>query len=107
MSDTHISLEQLRELPVHELKEEIEILVVELFKDALLMEDDEDLPLAVSYFDLGLTSLRLTALKQSLEELLELTINTNVLFNEPTVEQLVYYLTDLMAGSPATFQPAP
>ncbi|WP_030565799.1 acyl carrier protein [Streptomyces aureocirculatus] len=107
MSDTPIPLQQLRELPAHELKEEIEILVVELFKDALLMEDDEDLPLAVSYFDLGLTSLRLTALKQSLEELLELTINTNVLFNEPTVEQLVYYLTDLMAGATATFQPAP
>ncbi|GHE97074.1 acyl carrier protein [Streptomyces longispororuber] len=110
MSDTHISpssLAHLRDLPVHELREEIEVLVVELFKDALLMEDDEDLPLAVSYFDLGLTSLRLTSLKQSLEERLELTINTNVLFNEPTVEQLVFYLTDLLAGASAGFPPAP
>lgn len=107
MSDTPIPLPQLRELPAHELKEEIEALVVELFKGALLMEDDEELPLAVSYFDLGLTSLRLTALKQSLEEQLELSINTNVLFNEPTVEQLVLYLTDLLAGTPAGFQPAP
>ena len=106
MSDTHISLAQLRELPAHEIREEIESLVEELFKDALLMDADEELPLQISYFDLGLTSLRLTRLKQQLEELLDLTINTNVLFNEPTVEQLVFYLTDLLAKAPAADRPA-
>ncbi|MEV0323675.1 acyl carrier protein [Streptomyces sp. NPDC050658] len=106
MSDTHISAGQLRELPAHEIREEIEALVEELFKDALLMDADEELPLAVSYFDLGLTSLRLTRIKQQLEDLLELSINTNVLFNEPTVEQLVFYLTDLLAGASPAQLPA-
>ncbi|WP_262505966.1 acyl carrier protein [Streptomyces sp. TRM68367] len=87
---------------------EVEALVEELFKDALLKEPDEELPLQTSYFDLGLTSLRLTRLKQQMEELMELPINTNVLFNEPTVERLVLYLTDLLAGAsaadPSTFE---
>ncbi|EFE72591.1 MULTISPECIES: acyl carrier protein [Streptomyces] len=106
MSDTHTSPGQLRELPAHEIREETEALVEELFKAALLMEADEELPLQISYFDLGLTSLRLTRLKQQLEELLELTIDTNVLFNEPTVEYLVLHLTDLLAGSSPADLPA-
>jgi acyl carrier protein len=106
MSDTNTTRELLRELPAHEVREEIEALVEELFRDALLMEADEELPLQVSYFDLGLTSLRLTRIKQQLEELLDLSINTNVLFNEPTVEQLVWYLTDLLAGASAAHLPA-
>ncbi|MFB6819300.1 acyl carrier protein [Streptomyces sp. NPDC056347] len=101
MSETNTSLAELRELPAHELREEVEAIVVELFKEALLMDDDEELPLAISYFDLGLTSLRLTALKERLEQLFELSIDTNVLFNEPTVEQLVFYLTDSFLSASA------
>ncbi|GGS25399.1 hypothetical protein GCM10010252_75590 [Streptomyces aureoverticillatus] len=102
MPETNTALGHLRELPAHEITEEIEALVEELFKDALLMDADEELPLQVSYFDLGLTSLRLTRIRQQLEEMLDLSINTNVLFNEPTVEQLVFYLADLLAApSPA------
>ncbi|MEU2962709.1 acyl carrier protein [Streptomyces albidoflavus] len=101
MSETHTFPARLRELPAHEVREEVEALVEELFKDALLMDADEELPLQTSYFDLGLTSLRLTRIKQQLEELLDLTINTNVLFNEPTVEQLVLYLSDLLAAAPS------
>ncbi|MGR8012190.1 acyl carrier protein [Streptomyces hypolithicus] len=106
MPDTNASLRQLRELPVVEIREELETVVVERFKSALLMEADEDLSVDTSFFDLGLTSLRLTSLKQSLEELLGITINANVLFNEPTVEQLVLHLTDLVAGSAAGDRPA-
>lgn len=106
MSETHISVRELRELPPYEIKEEIEELVSGLFRSALLMEDDDELPLETSYFDLGLTSLSLVGLKQQLEELLELSINANVLFNEPTVEQLVRYLTDLLAGASAESLPA-
>ncbi|MFJ6623139.1 acyl carrier protein [Kitasatospora sp. NPDC091335] len=106
MPETNTSPAELRELPAHELREEIEVLVVELFKAALLMEDDDELSLETSYFDLGLTSLKLTVLKQNLEERLELSINTNVLFNEPTVEQLVHHLTGLLAGPSAGSPPA-
>jgi acyl carrier protein len=106
MSDTNTTLGQLRELPAHEIHEEVEVLVEELFKDALLMESGEELPLQISYFDLGLTSLRLTRIKQQLEELLDVCVNTTVLFNEPTVEHLVRYLTDLLAGSSTADLPA-
>ncbi|MGM9444538.1 MULTISPECIES: acyl carrier protein [Streptomyces] len=57
------------------------------------MDDSEDLPVDISYFDLGLTSLRLTEIRQSLEQLLDLSINVNVLFNEPTITHLVDHLT--------------
>ncbi|GGO59836.1 MULTISPECIES: acyl carrier protein [Streptomyces] len=106
MPETNTLVGRLRELPAHEVTEEIEVVVEELFKDALLMDADEELPLTSSYFDLGLTSLRLTRIKQQLEELLDLSINTNVLFNEPTVEQLVGYLTGLLTGGSRAQTPA-
>ncbi|MEU7300185.1 acyl carrier protein [Streptomyces sp. NPDC007206] len=84
---------RLRELPRSELAEEIESIVLGKFRAALLMDDSEDLPLDISYFDLGLTSLRLTEIRQSLEQLLDLSINVSVLFNEPTIDHLVDHLT--------------
>ena len=83
----------LRELPRSELAEEIESIVLGKFRAVLLMDDSEDLPLDISYFDLGLTSLRLTEIRQSLEQLLDLSINVSVLFNEPTIDHLVDHLT--------------
>jgi len=51
-----------------------------------------------SFFDLGLTSLRLTEVKQRLETMLGCGINANVLFNRPTVSQLMEHLTgDVLA----------
>ena len=85
--------QRLRELPRSELTEEIETIVLRKFKTVLLMDDSEDLPVDISYFDLGLTSLRLTEIRQSLEQLLDLSINVNVLFNEPTITHLVDHLT--------------
>jgi acyl carrier protein len=64
------------------------------------MDEGEDFPLDISYFDLGLTSLKLTEIRESLEKLLDLSINANVLFNEPTVERLVGYLTDALSAPP-------
>ncbi|WP_369392542.1 acyl carrier protein [Streptomyces sp. CG1] len=84
---------RLRELPRSELAEEIEGIVLGKFRAVLLMADSEDLPLDISYFDLGLTSLRLTEIRQSLERLLDLSINVSVLFNEPTIAHLVDHLT--------------
>lgn len=93
------TIERLRDLPRSEVAEEIETIVLEKFKVVLLMDDSEDLPLDVSYFDLGLTSLRLTEIRQSLEQLLDLSINVNVLFNEPTIAHLVDYLTQAIQES--------
>ncbi|MFE7902005.1 acyl carrier protein [Streptomyces sp. NPDC057424] len=92
--------QRLRELPRTELADEIETLVVRRFKAVLLMDESEDLPVDISYFDLGLTSLRLTEIRQSLEQLLDLSINVNVLFNEPTVNHLVDHLADALSAPP-------
>ncbi|WP_240509719.1 acyl carrier protein [Streptomyces malaysiense] len=93
MSPVDSTIQRLRELPRSELTEEIETIVLKKFKVVLLMDDSEDLPVDISYFDLGLTSLRLTEIRQSLEQLLDLSINVNVLFNEPTITHLVDHLT--------------
>jgi len=97
MSSTDTTPHRLRELPRGELAEEIETLVLRRFKTVLLMDESEDLPLDISYFDLGLTSLRLTEIRQNLEQLLDLSINANVLFNEPTIAHLVDHLADALA----------
>ncbi|MFE9775079.1 acyl carrier protein [Streptomyces sp. NPDC005931] len=99
MSPVDSTIQRLRDLPRSELAEEIETLVLQKFRTVLLMEDSEDLPLDISYFDLGLTSLRLTEIRQSLEQLLDLSINVNVLFNEPTIAHLVDHLTQAIQES--------
>jgi acyl carrier protein len=93
------TVQRLRDLPRAELAEEIESIVLKKFRAVLLMDESEDLPLDISYFDLGLTSLRLTEIRQSLERLLDLSINVNVLFNEPTVAHLVDHLTRAVQDS--------
>lgn len=93
---------ELRGLPRLELREGLEDLVVTLFRNQLLMEDDEELDQELSYFDLGLTSLRLMELKKRLEGELGVGIDATVLFNQPTVERLLDHLTDTIAAtSPA------
>ncbi|CAM5426228.1 Acyl carrier protein OS=Streptomyces alboniger OX=132473 GN=CP975_22950 PE=4 SV=1 [Streptomyces alboniger] len=92
-----MTLQQFRELPRAELAEEMERLLVGKFRESLLMDEDEDLPLDISYFDLGLTSLKLTEMRQILEDVLAVSINANVLFNEPTVGRLLDYLVDAVS----------
>ncbi|MBO0656308.1 acyl carrier protein [Streptomyces triculaminicus] len=89
-----VSLEELRELPPHEFRKALEVLVAEEFKSALYMEEDEDLPLDVGFFDLGLTSLRLSDIKQTLETRVGQEIDIAVLFRRPTVGQLIDYLAE-------------
>lgn len=88
------TVRRLHELPATERRDELEALVVAEFKEALFLADDEEFPLDGSYFDLGLTSVALTELKERLEQLLDTAIDATVLFNEPTVERLVTYLID-------------
>ncbi|WP_245001614.1 acyl carrier protein [Streptomyces alfalfae] len=98
-----MTLQQFRELPRTELAEEMEQLLVAKFRESLLMDETEDLPLDVSYFDLGLTSLKLTEMRQTLEDVLAVSINANVLFNEPTVSRLIDHLVDAVSDpSPRT-----
>jgi acyl carrier protein len=86
-------LERLEALSRPERFEALELIVVTEFKAALLMTEDEELPLADSFFELGLTSLGLVDVKQRLETLLGCGIGSTVFFNSPTVEQLMDRLT--------------
>jgi acyl carrier protein len=92
MTDTSEIVLTLRALPRAERRDALEAVVVEEFKSTLLMPEDEDLPIDQSFFDLGFTSLRITEAKQRLETLLGQPISANVLFNSPTVDELVEYL---------------
>jgi acyl carrier protein len=93
-----LAIDRLHELPLSERREGLEELVVTEFKSTLLMTDDEDLPIDMSYFELGFTSLRITEIKERLETQLGRKISTNMLFNSPTVERLVSYLADEVLG---------
>lgn len=94
MSQQAVTMRELRELPQHERREVLEDIVLREFRTALLMADDEDFPTATGFFDLGLTSLRLSEIKQNLEATLGCDIDTAVLFNRPTVGQLIDHLSE-------------
>ncbi|WP_199830260.1 acyl carrier protein [Streptomyces viridochromogenes] len=84
----------MRELLPQERRELLETTVVGLFRAALLMAEDDDFPLDRGFFDLGLTSLRLSELKGAIEAEFGCEIDTAVLFSRPTTEQLINYLAD-------------
>ncbi len=86
-------IELLRSLPWSERRDALEGVVVTEFKNILLMDEDEYLSTDESYFQLGFTSLRIVEVKQRLESLLGFGVSTNVLFNSPTIEKLMDYLT--------------
>lgn len=89
-----IAIERLYELPPAERRAELEDFVVAEFRTTLMMDDDEDFPFDMSYFELGFTSLGITEIKERLETQLGCSVSTNVLFNSPTMERLIDYLAD-------------
>ncbi|MFG2000478.1 acyl carrier protein [Spirillospora sp. NPDC048911] len=89
-----LAIERLHELPPSERRGELEELVITEFKTTLMMTEDDELPLDMSYFELGFTSLGLTEIKERLETQLGRPVSTNVLFNSPTMERLLSYLAD-------------
>lgn len=92
MTKTTPLVEQLRSLARPERRSRVEELARTEFRTALLMSEGEDVPLDQNYFDLGLTSLRVTEIKQRLEAQLGCAIDTAVLFAVPTLGRLVEYL---------------
>ncbi|MEV0122215.1 acyl carrier protein [Streptomyces sp. NPDC050703] len=92
MSQDFLAVEQWELLPEHERRELVEDLVVGEFRSALFMTDDEEFPLDVGFLDLGLTSLRLSEVKLSLERRMGREISTAALFGHPTAGQLIDHL---------------
>ncbi len=87
----------LREQSRTERRDALEEIVVDYLSDVLELDDGEELVPDRSYFDLGLTSLKLTEAREHLQRLLDVAIDATVLFNEPTVEHLVDHLTDALS----------
>jgi acyl carrier protein len=98
------TLQQLRGLPRSERKEALEALIVAEFKAGLLMTGQDELPGDQSYFELGLTSLGVMEIKQRLEAQLGCRIDAAVLFNHPTVNQILAHL--MMDALRELFSPA-
>jgi acyl carrier protein len=88
-----LAIARLTALPRSERREALQSIVVEAFKTALLMTDDEELPVDANYFDFGLSSLRVVEVKQRLETELGCSIDAALLFSSPTVQMLMEHLT--------------
>jgi acyl carrier protein len=105
MTTTTPLVEQLRTLSRPERHARVEELARAELRTALLMSEGEDVPLDQNYFDLGLTSLRVSEIKQRLEAQLGCAIDIAVLFAVPTLGRLVEYLQDeilpKLTGEPA------
>jgi hypothetical protein len=88
------TIERLAGLPRSERLDALQALVVSEFKATLLMAEEDELPMDGSFFDLGMTSLRLTEIKQWLDDLLGRAVSANSLFNRPTMNALLEHLTE-------------
>lgn len=91
-------IEQLVETPLSERTALVQDLVVAEFKAWLLMDEKDMLPFDESYFELGLTSLGATEIKQGLEDVVGRPFDSASLFNNPTIDHLLNYLrTEVLA----------
>ncbi|CAM5288292.1 MULTISPECIES: acyl carrier protein [Streptomyces] len=86
------TVEWLSDLPRSDRAEALENIVETEFKESLLMADEDVLPHDQSFFDLGLTSLSITKLKQRLEDILHVELDANLLFNQPTVQAVLEHI---------------
>ena len=96
----------LGRLPPAERREALQTMVIGEIKSALLMAEQDDVPLDANYFELGMSSLRVIGVKDRLQEEIGGGIDTSMFFNRPTVRQIVDYLisetlSDLFAGADA------
>ena len=96
MEPRPVDKQRLRRLPRWDREVVLECLVIQIFKDLLLMEKSDELPFDENYFDMGLTSLQLTEAKEQIERALECEIDTIRLFNNPTITHLIEHLNDII-----------
>ena len=61
----------------------------------LMIDRNEHLPQTQNYFELGITSLQLQELKQDIECDLDKTVNLEVFFSNPTINDLVAHLRNV------------
>jgi acyl carrier protein len=95
--------ERLAGLPRSERRMALQNEITAMFRVALLMEDTDELAPDANYFDLGISSLLITGIKQDLETALGCAIDTGELFGRPSIAQIVEHIStrcrpDLFGG---------
>jgi hypothetical protein len=90
------ALVRLLGLPRPDRRAALAELVGREFKRALLIPADGNLPFDDNYFELGLTSLKVSEVKERLETGLGCELETSVLFASSTVRQIVDHLADVV-----------
>ncbi len=70
----------------------LEELVIAEFADILGLPDGEEFPRQTGFFDLGMTSLRLTEVRQRLTRLLGDQVRVETLFEHATMDSLLEHL---------------
>ncbi|MET8046011.1 acyl carrier protein [Streptosporangium sp. NPDC005286] len=81
-------------MPLSERRDALLEFLQEMFKEALLMPEGEEIGLDENYFDLGLTSIRAVEIKQHLEDRLGCEVNITLMYSNPTLQALLKQLTD-------------
>jgi hypothetical protein len=94
---------RLLALPRAERRGALEELVIAEFRATLDLPADADFPRQTGFFDLDMTSLRLTEIRQRLTRLLGGQVRIEALFEHATMERLLDHLaaTMLADGEPA------
>ncbi|MGY0055753.1 acyl carrier protein [Streptomyces sp. LZ34] len=107
MTEQANAVDLLLSLPRARRRETLADLVDTEVREVLLLPEDAEMGADVSFFDLGMTSLRLTDLRQRLTRRLGRRIETEALFEHPTSRSLTDHLADTVlsdvfpAGTPA------
>ncbi|MET1254636.1 acyl carrier protein [Aliikangiella maris] len=95
-------LDTIQNKPQSDRKEEIQRYLSSEFKKSLFMQENEEIPLHTSVFDLGLNSLGAEALKQTFESTLNCQIDTVDFFNHPTIAHLTERLYNELFNTPGS-----
>ncbi len=97
---------RLAALPTAERRGALADLVIAEFLATLDLPADTDFPRRTGFFDLGMTSLRLTEIRQRLTRLLGGHVRIEALFEYATMERLLDHLAETMlADTPVDTEP--
>jgi hypothetical protein len=98
---------RLLALPRAERREALAELLVAEFRAVLRFPDDQEFPRRTGFFDLGMTSLRLTEVRQRLVRLLGTRLRVETMFEHATVDSLLDHLVDAVLEAGTRAEPEP
>ncbi|KAK1185602.1 acyl carrier protein [Streptomyces sp. NBS 14/10] len=110
MTEPANAVDLLLSLPRARRRQTLAGLVDAEVREVLRLPEDAETGADVSFFDLGMTSLRLTELRQRLTRMLDRRIEIEALFEHPTSQGLTDHLADTVLSDvfpSAVHAPAP